>query len=68
MNYRSHERFWLRLSANYRNTGRNTYQRPVVRSWVSPRLMSSSLFQFQYMSVPFKTSETKTTVDPDKIK
>ena len=45
-------------------------QRPVVQSWVSPnpRLKIDPLYSVLYFHTPLslKTSETKTTVNPDK--
>ena len=44
---------------------------PVVQSWVSTNsgLKFNPMFQFLcfYISVYFKTSQTKITIDPDKI-
>ena len=47
------------------------YQGPVVQSWVSTNsgLRFNPMFRFLcfYISVYFKTLQTKTNVDPDKI-
>lgn len=44
------------------------HHRPVVQCWVSINPGFNPLFKFLcfYMSVALETSETKTTIDPDK--